>query len=149
VASGLTPYRALRAGTINVARFFGTADHTGTVAVGKEASLVLVDANPPENVANMRKISGVMVRGGGTRLLSTSRCWQPRTADAGGVSVRVDPWEINGHVADEHGARSDDGDTHPEHETEWAPSGGQLGLAFEPRRQAHTREAAVCASTLN
>jgi cytosine/adenosine deaminase-related metal-dependent hydrolase len=53
VASGLTPYRALRAGTINVARFFGTADHTGTVAVGKEASLVLVDANPLENVANM------------------------------------------------------------------------------------------------
>ena len=30
VASGLTPYRALRAGTINVARFFGTADRTGT-----------------------------------------------------------------------------------------------------------------------
>jgi imidazolonepropionase-like amidohydrolase len=63
VASGLTPYRALRAGTINVARFFGTAYHTGTVAVGKEASLVLVDANPLENVANMGKISGVMVRG--------------------------------------------------------------------------------------
>jgi imidazolonepropionase-like amidohydrolase len=63
VASGLTPYRALRAGTINVARFFGTADHTGTVAVGKDASLVLVDANPLENVANMGKITGVMVRG--------------------------------------------------------------------------------------
>jgi imidazolonepropionase-like amidohydrolase len=63
VASGLTPYRALRAGTIKVARFFGTADRTGTVAVGKNASLVLVDANPPENVANMEKITGVMVRG--------------------------------------------------------------------------------------
>ena len=63
VASGLTPYRALRAGTINVARFFGTADRTGTVAVGKEASLVLVDANPLDDVGNMAKISGVMVRG--------------------------------------------------------------------------------------
>jgi imidazolonepropionase-like amidohydrolase len=63
VASGLTPYRALRAGTINVARFFNTAEGTGTVAVGKEASLVLVDANPLDDVANMGKISGVMVRG--------------------------------------------------------------------------------------
>ena len=63
VASGLSPYRALRAGTINVAQFFGTTDRTGTVAAGKEASLVLVDANPLEDVANMAKISGVMVRG--------------------------------------------------------------------------------------
>jgi imidazolonepropionase-like amidohydrolase len=63
VASGLTPYRALRAGTINVARFFGTADRTGTVAAGKEASLVLVDANPLDDIGNMAKISGVMVRG--------------------------------------------------------------------------------------
>src|SRR5262245_9061238 len=63
VASGLSPYRALRAGTINVARFFGTTDRSGSVAVGKEASLVLVDANPLEDVGNMAKISGVMVRG--------------------------------------------------------------------------------------
>lgn len=35
VASGLTPYRALRAGTINIARFFGTADRTDTVAVAR------------------------------------------------------------------------------------------------------------------
>ena len=63
VASGLSPYRALRAGTINVAQFFGTTDRTGTVAAGKEASLVLVDANPLDDVANMAKISGVMVRG--------------------------------------------------------------------------------------
>lgn len=63
VASGLTPYRALRAGTINVARFFGTAQQTGTIGVGKEASLVLVDGNPLEDIASMGKISGVMVRG--------------------------------------------------------------------------------------
>lgn len=63
VASGLSPYRALRAGTINVAQFFGTTDRTGTVAAGKEASLVLVDSNPLDDVANMAKISGVMVRG--------------------------------------------------------------------------------------
>lgn len=62
-ASGLTPYRALRAGTINVARYFGTTATTGTVAVGKEASLILVDANPLDDVANAGRISGVAVRG--------------------------------------------------------------------------------------
>jgi imidazolonepropionase-like amidohydrolase len=63
VASGLTPYRALRAGTINVARFFGMAQRTGTIALGQEASLVLVDGNPLEDIASMGRISGVMVRG--------------------------------------------------------------------------------------
>jgi imidazolonepropionase-like amidohydrolase len=63
VASGLSPYRALRAGTVNVARFFGTTATTGSVAVGKEASLILVDANPLSDVANAGRISGVVVRG--------------------------------------------------------------------------------------
>jgi imidazolonepropionase-like amidohydrolase len=63
VASGLSPYRALRAGTISVARFFGTSDRTGSVTTGKEASLILVDGNPLDEVGNMGRISGVMVRG--------------------------------------------------------------------------------------
>jgi imidazolonepropionase-like amidohydrolase len=63
VASGLSPYRALRAGTINVARYFGTEKRTGTVAVGKQASLMLVDGNPLAGVGNAAAISGVVVRG--------------------------------------------------------------------------------------
>jgi Amidohydrolase family len=63
VASGLTPYRALRTGTVNVARYFGTEATTGTAAAGKEASLILVDANPLDDVANAMRISGVVVRG--------------------------------------------------------------------------------------
>ena len=59
----MSPYRALRAGTVNVARYFGTSDQTGTIAVGKEASLILVDGNPLEDVANAGRISGVVVRG--------------------------------------------------------------------------------------
>ena len=62
-ASGLSPYRALRAGTVNVARYFGTSDQTGTIAVGKQASLILVDGSPLEDVANAGRISGVAVRG--------------------------------------------------------------------------------------
>jgi imidazolonepropionase-like amidohydrolase len=63
VASGLTPYRALRAGTVNVARYFGTDATTGTIAAGKEASLILVDGNPLLDVANAMRTSGVVVRG--------------------------------------------------------------------------------------
>ncbi len=63
VASGMSPYRALRAGTVNVARYFGTLDQTGTIAVGKQASLILVDASPLDDVANAGRISGVAVRG--------------------------------------------------------------------------------------
>ena len=63
VESGLSPYRALRTGTINVARYFGTGKTTGTVAVGKDASLILADGNPLEDVGNAGRISGVVVGG--------------------------------------------------------------------------------------
>ncbi len=61
VAAGLTPYQALRTGTTAVAEFFGS--DTGTVAVGREADLVLLDANPLEEIGNSRRIHGVMLRG--------------------------------------------------------------------------------------
>jgi imidazolonepropionase-like amidohydrolase len=63
VEAGLSPYRALRAGTVNVATFFGTEDRTGTVGTGKEASLILTDGNPLDDVANAERIVGVVVRG--------------------------------------------------------------------------------------
>jgi imidazolonepropionase-like amidohydrolase len=63
VGAGLSPYRALRAGTVNVARYFGTAARTGTIQKGKEASFILVDGNPLEDVANAGRISSVVVRG--------------------------------------------------------------------------------------
>jgi len=61
VAAGLTPFEALQTGTINAAEFLGT--NTGTVAVGREADLVLLDANPLADIANSRRVHGVMVRG--------------------------------------------------------------------------------------
>jgi imidazolonepropionase-like amidohydrolase len=63
VASGLTPYEALRAGTYNVALYFGALDEFGTVEEGKVADLVLVEANPFDDVANVARQAGVMVRG--------------------------------------------------------------------------------------
>ncbi len=61
VASGLTPYAALRTGTAAVADFLES--NTGVVAVGKEADLILLDANPLDDIRNSRRIHGVMLRG--------------------------------------------------------------------------------------
>jgi imidazolonepropionase-like amidohydrolase len=63
VASGLTPYEALRAGTYNVALYFDAVDEFGTVEEGKVADLVLLNANPFDDVANVARRGGVMVRG--------------------------------------------------------------------------------------
>lgn len=63
VRAGLTPYEAIRSGTYDAARYLHMEDEVGSVRVGLRADLVLVDANPLEEVANAGKISGVMVRG--------------------------------------------------------------------------------------
>jgi hypothetical protein len=63
VSAGLTPYEALRAATANAGEFLQKADVVGTVAVGKQGDLLLLDADPLENIANTRRIAGVMVRG--------------------------------------------------------------------------------------
>ena len=63
VGAGLTPYQVLRAATANAALFLGTADRNGTVAVGKEADLLLLDANPLEDITNISRRAGVMLHG--------------------------------------------------------------------------------------
>jgi imidazolonepropionase-like amidohydrolase len=63
VDAGLTPYQALRTGTKNVGTYFKTESTTGTVAAGKRADLLLLDANPLQNIENSTKIAGVMVNG--------------------------------------------------------------------------------------
>lgn len=63
VAAGLTPYEALRTGTVNPARFFGQEGVFGTVERGAEADLVLLDDSPLADIRNTRRIHGVMLRG--------------------------------------------------------------------------------------
>ncbi len=62
VDAGLTPLEALRTGTVDVARFFGEADR-GLLAPGYAADLVLLAANPVEDIAATRDIRGVMRAG--------------------------------------------------------------------------------------
>ncbi len=62
-AAGLTPYEALQSATSNQARFLGTVADSGTIAPGKIADLVLLDANPLDDVDNVFRQDGVMLRG--------------------------------------------------------------------------------------
>lgn len=61
VAAGLSPYEALYTGTVAVAEFLDS--NGGVVAVGRDADLILLDANPLEDIGNSRRIHGVMLRG--------------------------------------------------------------------------------------
>ncbi|HKP37552.1 MAG TPA: amidohydrolase family protein [Pyrinomonadaceae bacterium] len=61
--AGLSNYAALEAATRNPAMFFGTFDKTGTIEKGKRADVVLLEANPLEDIANTQKRAGVMLKG--------------------------------------------------------------------------------------
>jgi imidazolonepropionase-like amidohydrolase len=63
VSAGFTAGEALQAATQGAARFLGRERDFGTVEKGKLADLVLLDANPLEDIGNTRKIAGV-IRGG-------------------------------------------------------------------------------------
>src|SRR6266536_1695792 len=63
VAAGFTPLEALQTATLNPARFFGVEDRLGTIEKGKLADLVLLDANPLDDIRNTQKIAGVIVNG--------------------------------------------------------------------------------------
>ncbi len=62
VKAGLTPAEVITAATRNSARFLGL-DQLGTVASGKNADFLVLDANPLDNIANTRRISRVYLRG--------------------------------------------------------------------------------------
>ena len=63
VTAGLTPYQALRTGTVNVATFLGEEGRSGVVRAGARADLILLDANPLQDIANSLRINGVVVNG--------------------------------------------------------------------------------------
>jgi tetratricopeptide (TPR) repeat protein len=63
VEAGLTPMEALQAATYNAAEFLGQLDSLGTVETGKIADLVLLEADPLEDIGNTKKIAAVVFRG--------------------------------------------------------------------------------------
>lgn len=63
VAAGLSPAQALAAATVEPARYFNEDAVAGSVAAGKRADLVLLEANPLEDIRNTRRIKAVVSAG--------------------------------------------------------------------------------------
>lgn len=61
--AGLSNYAALEAATKNPSMFFGTLEKVGTIEKGKRADLILLNANPLENISNTENRAGVMLKG--------------------------------------------------------------------------------------
>ena len=62
-AAGMSPYAILVSGTRAIAEHLGTPNEFGTIQAGRRADLVLLDANPLEDIGNVARRSGVMARG--------------------------------------------------------------------------------------
>ena len=75
VDAGFTPLEALQTATLNPADFYNRRSDFGTVAIGRIADLVLLRANPLENIVNTRAIAGVVTDG---RYLSSADLEQLR-----------------------------------------------------------------------
>jgi len=63
VQAGLTPLEALQTATRNPADFMGRVADIGSVDKGKMADMVLLDANPLDDIQNTRKIRAVVLGG--------------------------------------------------------------------------------------
>ncbi|MBW3554729.1 MAG: amidohydrolase family protein [Gemmatimonadetes bacterium] len=63
VDAGLTPWQALRTGTVEIARHLGEEGRSGVIRPGARADLILLDANPLESIENTMRIAGVVVNG--------------------------------------------------------------------------------------
>jgi imidazolonepropionase-like amidohydrolase len=63
VAAGFTPSEALASATIATARLVGADGRSGSIAVGKNADLVLVDGDPSQTIGDLRHTRVVMMDG--------------------------------------------------------------------------------------
>ena len=61
VDAGLTPYQALKTGTINVGAFYKKSNEIGVIKQGANADLVLLNGNPMADISNTKKIEGVLL----------------------------------------------------------------------------------------
>ena len=73
VQAGLTPMEAIRAATAVPARVMGLATDSGTIAPGLRADLIVVDGNPLERIADIRKVTLVSANG---RLYPIAPLWK-------------------------------------------------------------------------
>jgi imidazolonepropionase-like amidohydrolase len=60
---GMSPFEVMRSATYEPAQYFNMLDSAGTIERGRFADLVLLDADPLANIANTRRIFGVVANG--------------------------------------------------------------------------------------
>jgi imidazolonepropionase-like amidohydrolase len=60
---GMTPYQAIKTGTVNAARYLGVLEKTGTIEEKKEADLIILEDNPLEEISSTRKIFAIIQSG--------------------------------------------------------------------------------------
>ena len=65
VEAGFTPVEAIRIGTLNGATYLGRDARIGTIAVGKQADLVVINGDPSKSIADVRKVETVFRQGVG------------------------------------------------------------------------------------
>jgi len=63
VQAGLTPFEALQTATVNPAKYLNLTDSLGTIKKGKMADLVLLEANPLDDIGNTKRIAAVVFDG--------------------------------------------------------------------------------------
>ncbi|NNE45860.1 MAG: amidohydrolase family protein, partial [Rhodothermales bacterium] len=63
VDTGLSPYEILASATRNVGEYFSNEDSFGTISAGQRADLLVLDANPLEDITNLSRRAGVVLRG--------------------------------------------------------------------------------------
>ena len=61
--SGLSAYNALRTSTADAHKFIGDYDEVGSVSPGKRADLIILDANPLDNIENLWLLNSVILKG--------------------------------------------------------------------------------------
>jgi len=90
VRAGFTPLEALQTATLNPALFLGREADFGAVEKGKSADLVLLSANPLENIGNTRSIEAVVIRGQLLRRKDLDALLRQVQTAAASLSVRND-----------------------------------------------------------
>ncbi len=63
VKAGLTPAQALQVATLTAAQVSQVADQKGSISVGKDADLLLLEADPTQNISNIRQLALVITQG--------------------------------------------------------------------------------------
>jgi hypothetical protein len=94
VMGGMTPMEALHAATAGSAETIGRLDDLGTLEPGKSADLVVLDADPREDIRNTQRIAAVMLEGRLYDGATLDEIWpeQRPLPNPAGEPLAVEPW---------------------------------------------------------